>query len=890
MLACHGPARSLLSKMASSMPRRNQRPEAQEAGDACRSRSAEPDSRCAIWRNSGNPTSCSVAAGRAVAGMKRMSTVAEQMGYPTGPDGQPLPPLKFGRCLHPGLEKLAIEFQEYVWLDGPLVDKSQLTNMLRMWELSRPNLVIELIGGYCHPKHMLLPADIDTLQRSALGKVVSDAKRVLELQSGTPDVDMAQLQRMVGNSLYDRLIEAMVALVEACSATNCWIMIDMPNIGQMPFILEQALHRTKSRPVIILFVDPTVKGKFRTGKHSYQDGAWKLLEEGAKEVHLEETLARLQMQTLSDDLFPPGEEWWPVPEDEAPVEAAERNTLWKSHYGRWFFRAASHYIFCPCAGSFNSSAVPFPLEWLGKSGTVFSCGAIGQGCVSDMIFDSLDNGKPTILLKYTGQAADLWSHVLDSMKSLAETGELSLDGGAAKIMERMHEKLGSEAREQMMQNTWTGRSLFPSLRSLLRKDWSRLEQTFVVVDCFKDAPDSVLDKVSSCFSSSCGCSFLLGTENVRARCIDEAQMTLSLLRYNARRFAIFANLMAVGGVVLSMLSTLIAASSAWMDLNLDAKHAFPLLHSFSHMALVVLPALAGLAFTLLSRLRYMSKWGTVHLAAQQVESEIYKFRIQAGEYNPLDGQEQAMQSPAVLASKIAAIYGTIKGEFHHDSLYVPERTGDDVDCLMGFTESCSAEPPGREAMEPLLIATAALRPAEASESAQILTSITIEEYFDQRLAEKLKYWQVLAPKLSRRVALYEALIVMASVLGTVLGALDQKLWIPFMVAIGAAMNSLMHHEGLQGRLAALNSSIQDLVTIRHKWSACGVLERRTPSMKQWIVDITEGAVLREAYAYTTTAGPASKSLDGPEGSEEAQDPASPKMASPKTGPFGKEPA
>ena len=88
------------------------------------------------------------------------------------------------------------------------------------------------------------------------------------------------------------------------------------------------------------------------------------------------------------------------------------------------------------------------------------------------------------------------------------------------------------------------------------------------------------------------------------------------------------------------------------------------------------------------------------------------------------------------------------------------------------------------------------------------TTISVEEYFEERVKAKLQSWQALAPRLSHRVAVYEALIVLSSVLGTVLGALDQKLWIPFMVALGAAMNTLMHHEGLQARLSALNASIQ----------------------------------------------------------------------------------
>ena len=278
----------------------------------------------------------------------------------------------------------------------------------------------------------------------------------------------------------------------------------------------------------------------------------------------------------------------------------------------------------------------------------------------------------------------------------------------------------------------------------------------------------------------------------------------------------------------------------------------------------------------------MSKWGAVHLAAEQVESEVYKFRVQASEYNSLEAQ-----SPAVLASKISEIYGSIASEFHHDSLYVPPKVGD-----MGFLVSCtnqfSSEPALQETSLPLL-EDAARTPQIESKCVQIATSCTIEEYFEQRLAAKLQYWQDLAPKLSRRVTIYEALIVMASVLGTVLGALDQKLCIPFMVAVGAAMNSLMQHEGLHARLAAVNSSIQDLVTIRQKWSASGVVERRTPSMKQWIVDLTEGAVLREAYAYTTSAGPAAKTLSA-EGTNpvanEVEGTASPKTASPKTNPAG----
>ena len=108
--------------------------------------------------------------------------------------------LKFGRCLHPGVGRLlGYEAQEYVWLDSPPYDREQMWSMFQMWDLQPPSLVINLFGGYCHPQHLLLPADIETMEQlPGVDKVVKDARRVMQLQAQELDkseeaIDMAEL-------------------------------------------------------------------------------------------------------------------------------------------------------------------------------------------------------------------------------------------------------------------------------------------------------------------------------------------------------------------------------------------------------------------------------------------------------------------------------------------------------------------------------------------------------------------------------------------------------------------------------------------------------------------------------------------------------------------------
>ena len=114
----------------------------------------------------------------------------------------------------------------------------------------------------------------------------------------------------------------------------------------------------------------------------------------------------------------------------------------------------------------------------------------------------------------------------------------------------------------------------------------------------------------------------------------------------------------------------------------------------------------------------------------------------------------------------------------------------------------------------------------------------------------------MAPNLARRLTTYEVLVIVTALAGSVLGAVQEKTWIPVAVAFGALLSAFLQYEGLQGRLAAMNAAIRELSELDLQWRNFGVVEKRTRSVKSLLVHVTEAAVLSEAVAYVAGAAQA----------------------------------
>merc|ERR1719443_964385 len=59
--------------------------------------------------------------------------------------------------------------------------------------------------------------------------------------------------------------------------------------------------------------------------------------------------------------------------------------------------------------------------------------------------------------------------------------------------------------------------------------------------------------------------------------------------------------------------------------------------------IIILPAIGGLVFMALSRFQYLSKWASMHVAMEQIESEIWKFRTSTGHYDMTEASDGKKQ-------------------------------------------------------------------------------------------------------------------------------------------------------------------------------------------------------------------------------------------------------
>jgi len=332
----------------------------------------------------------------------------------------------------------------------------------------------------------------------------------------------------------------------------------------------------------------------------------------------------------------------------------------------------------------------------------------------------------------------------------------------------------------------------------------------------------------------------------------------------------------------------------------DVKWAGLATHKFGHIidiVLVLLPAFSGLLVTLLTNMRFTSKWAAAYTAAHQIESEIYAFRAKAGVYDMTqtvmsmegsgnasnkrkgkkDKQPQALGSESgvdaarrartTFVHRTSSIMGTvITAEMSQDALQLPAWEAGVHSLLIAKQQAAISSAKTRAQLKksswfgPRQVSSPdAYRPLSAADSYRpmpeekqesvddLFEAMSSEDYFEHRTQPLWNQFRYEVPKLSRKLAVYQALIVLTSLIGTMLGALREKEWIPVTVAVSAVITSLLHYENLQARVLALNTAISSLTAVKDKWYSLGIVEKRTRNIKNRLVEVTEGAFMQVVF-------------------------------------------
>ena len=110
-----------------------------------------------------------------------------------------------------------------------------------------------------------------------------------------------------------------------------------------------------------------------------------------------------------------------------------------------------------------------------------------------------------------------------------------------------------------------------------------------------------------------------------------------------------------------------------------------------------------------------------------------------------------------------------------------------------------------------------------------------------------------AEKLSRRMQLLDVLGFMLNSVGAIFAAYNYTEWIALTVMVVSVISSLVEFTSLRDQVVSCNLALRDIERILVKWDSLSLVRRRTPLVKQEIVEVTESAYIMVVDAHTTAA-------------------------------------
>lgn len=764
----------------------------------------------------------------------------------------------FGRFLSPTGAALGYEAQEFCYLSETAGNMSGMVElMMKTWGLQRPNLILEVLGPLRpHPCRLLVK---QALVLDEVEPFVAEAKSSLSVADGarpppaekppssaspevaTGDTDEIVLG-MLGKRLFEKLVDNMVSILRACEQTSSWITCqEGPQITWL--LMAEALSRCDARPTIIVCEK----------KDNYQSTVWDTILGSARVLG-----PQVDRRALPLTVVPAAD--WP---DHCGFEMKE-NGIADEPVGQFICSFATHYIF---------SDSWFPITWskLGPKGTVYIAG--GSGCAKSMA-SNLAKYEPCVFMLHTGRAADLFGLALRIIK---EDTKATADVVISKMNEAYpfwyaRVELDRPGDESDIFGICSRAELYnhvSGMISLQRANPRRFNDCVVVINSWTSTPADVLNKLSECFgAASQGVASLdVSTADAKEESIHLAWSFHRQLKHNGKRFKRTANAMTILGALLSVATTAVSIGEALPELGGQDRMFGTLLDTGT----IVLSALSGLIVTMLSHFRVLSKWGAMHVSMKQIESEIWQFRASCCDYDPMAVQKaganeknegdkegakivkpDAWHCQRVFSSRVSHLYTRLLNrEMQTDSFTMLAEASQ--------RRGASAPEEGDEEGD-----------EEAAQPNPQTSNVSGEEYFELRLTPQLRRLEAKAPKLSRRLTVYELLVMLSTLLTTVMAALDYRTWIPVAVAVSGMLTAFMQYEALQGQLVAVNGAIAEMAAFTCEWAAMGVLERRGRLVKNRMVRMTEAALAREAMAFTGgTAHMGGSSQTGPDALEDA---------------------
>ena len=302
---------------------------------------------------------------------------------------------------------------------------------------------------------------------------------------------------------------------------------------------------------------------------------------------------------------------------------------WRYFYVDGIFASATHYIIK------SNDQDQLLMDTLAPSGYLY---AHGDTRTFKRLRDKIQLGEPIVLLHNSGGPTTAFAWLQRVMAYQRPPPTVDQLNGPLKFLlacvSRANWTLGFGAPEVIM------------MRSLAERAPQLFRKSIVSVDVLVESEEQVLDTITSCFATTGGVP-ALGLGNAEVNVVASAWRAHMTLSANARHFWRYSVASQALVWTFALITTATVTTQASLgtgydpegavlqrELELSSGDTLNITSNLNHIALV-LPVLAALLSTMMSKFVWRDKWSVSIMCATQLVSEIYKYRMQTLHYDIL---------------------------------------------------------------------------------------------------------------------------------------------------------------------------------------------------------------------------------------------------------------
>ena len=254
-------------------------------------------------------------------------------------------------------------------------------------------------------------------------------------------------------------------------------------------------------------------------------------------------------------------------------------------------------------------------------------------------------------------------------------------------------------------------------------------------------------------------------------------------------------------IVLAVISVALSISSQVFGINV--------LHKSLHYSVIVVPIIIAIVGAYNSHFRDGLKWIVSRGSAEQLKSEIFRFRAKAGDYS--DEQCSDVSRESKLASKMADIVSAWQQS---------EVNKTSIERLKG--RAAMAHPSGF------------LSPAQ---------------YIDERLKDQIAYFVKKTRRLSSQLIRRQVTVYVLGGVGTLLAALGHDVWVALATAAATAFTTKLQADQTEPSLTRYNQTLASLLNILAWWDALSIWQKTRPTNRNVLVEQAEKALGAETAGW-----------------------------------------